>query len=356
MGESSGALLSADGRWLVFQSTAGNLVTNSSNRGILDIYFQDLHSGQVTLVSVNTNGTSGNARSYAPSLSADGHLVAFASEATDLTQGTTNILSRIDARDMKDGTTRLVSGGPNNAGANGLSTSPLVTPDGRYLFFESDASDLVPGDTNLNTDVFRVDLSSHETILVSDTGTNRLYHSWLPLPSDDGSRFVFRADSRSLSLSTVASSLIVRDLVTGSNVWINSLSPSFSSLSPSPVPAASADGRTVAFVILTNRLNGTVTTNAALYRVTLPNGSIEQIAPDLNTGFRMNRGAWAQLAISDDGLMVTFEAIDPLLPFGPEAVYQWNAPSGQLRIGVHQYRECRWTGRTPAVRTTARGQ
>ena len=108
------------------------------------------------LISVDSNDNQGSSNSSAPSISSDGGRVAFSSNSTDLITGsTTNGLSQIFVRDLNTNTTTLVSVASNSNEGNNVSSAPSISADGRYVTFESLASDLVTGDTNAVKDIFR---------------------------------------------------------------------------------------------------------------------------------------------------------------------------------------------------------
>ena len=125
-------------------------------------------------VSVSSTGAQGNDQSRDPAISSDGRYVAFSSDASNLVPGDTNATRDVFVRDRKLGTTRRVSVSSNETQGNSVSFGlPVITSDGRYVAFGSDASNLVPGDTNGSADVFvrdrklgttrRVSVSSSET-------------------------------------------------------------------------------------------------------------------------------------------------------------------------------------------------
>ena len=125
--------------------------------------------GTTTLVSINRFGTgSGNSDSFDPVLSADGRFVAFGSDASDLTANDdTNGLPDVFVRDLQMGTTTLVSSTGLNRSGNSVSNFPVISADGRFVAFTSSANDLTANDTNGNRDVFVRDLQMGTTTLVS---------------------------------------------------------------------------------------------------------------------------------------------------------------------------------------------
>ncbi len=146
--------ISADGRYVGFGSWANNLVPDDNN-GKSDMFVHDRQTGVTTLVSANTAGGVGNGNSGGQcSWSADGRYITFRSSATDLVSPDTNGQSAIFVRDMWTGQTRLVSVPNDGSQANGPSDHPAMSADGRYVVYQSPASNLVDGDTDNLQDVF----------------------------------------------------------------------------------------------------------------------------------------------------------------------------------------------------------
>src|SRR5437016_1857191 len=133
--------VSADGRFVIFVSSADNLVTNDSN-GAFDVFVRDRQLGKTVLVSVNASGTgSGNGASQAPTISSNGQFVVFESAANDLVPNDTNNAADVFLRDLAAGITTLISVSTNGASSGNLeSGAPIITPDGRFVLFASRAS------------------------------------------------------------------------------------------------------------------------------------------------------------------------------------------------------------------------
>ena len=138
--------ISADGRFVAFESEATNLVSGDTNN-FRDIFVHDRQTGQTTRVSVASDGTQSNQHSYNPSISADGRYVAFESEATNLVSGDTNNHRDIFVHDRQTGQTTRVSVASGGAQANDFSSNPSISADGRYVAFISVANNLVGGNT-----------------------------------------------------------------------------------------------------------------------------------------------------------------------------------------------------------------
>jgi Tol biopolymer transport system component len=158
--------LSADGRFVAFGSDATNLVPGDTN-GEADVFVHDRRTRKTERVSVGPGGGQGNGESFSPSLSADGRFVAFQSYATNLVPGDTNNTSDVFVRDRRTSTTERVSVGPGGVQADGTSFDTELSADGRFVAFASDASNLVSDDTNGMNDVFVHDRQTRKTERVS---------------------------------------------------------------------------------------------------------------------------------------------------------------------------------------------
>jgi WD40-like Beta Propeller Repeat len=138
--------ISADGRFVAFDSPAPNLVRRDTNRRP-DVFIHDLRTGE-TRLSVSSRGRQGNKKSFNPSISAAGHFVAFKSYATDLVRHDTNASRDVFVHGLRTGKTRRVSVSSRGRQGNKDSGTPSISADGRFVAFASDAPNLVPGDTN----------------------------------------------------------------------------------------------------------------------------------------------------------------------------------------------------------------
>src|SRR6059036_2743086 len=167
--DSSGSDISADGRFVLFLSSASNLSTNDDGGRFVDVFLRNRTNNTTTLVSVNLTGAGGgNGHSVSPVISTDGRYVAFESEAANLVANDTNGVSDVFVRNLQSGTTTLLSVNSSGTGAgNGASTSPAISADGRYVAFVSAASDLVDNDSNAAWDIFVRDLQAGTTALAS---------------------------------------------------------------------------------------------------------------------------------------------------------------------------------------------
>jgi hypothetical protein len=256
-------VISADGRFVAFVSDAHDLVATDAN-GMKDVFVRDLKRRTTTLVSVNKDGTDSGAGSsgsrYSVGISADGRFVAFDSEADDLVAKDTNGTSDMFVRDLKNGTTTLVSvnkkGTDSGAGSSGDYNTGKISADGRFVVFDSKADDLVAKDTNGRSDLFVRDLQNSTTSLVSvnKDGTDSGIHSAIGILfvdiSADGRYVVFNSESDDL-VDTDTNGMwdvFVRDLQNGTTTLVSvNKAGKDSGRGTSHRPKISADGRFVAF-------------------------------------------------------------------------------------------------------------
>jgi len=193
------ASLSSDGRFVAFASSATNLVPGDWN-GQFDVFVKDLATGVVTRVSVATGDVEGNGQSRTPRISADGRFVAFQSLASNLDPGDANGTWDVFVHDLATGTTVLASARPDGAAGNGASTRASLSADGRLVAFQSAADDLDDGDLNGRADAFVRDLQTGTTIRVSvdALGAEAPGEATSPVLAADGSAVAFASDAPTL--------------------------------------------------------------------------------------------------------------------------------------------------------------
>ncbi|MFF9774255.1 TolB family protein [Streptomyces sp. NPDC013978] len=182
--------ISANGRYVAFDSSATNLVAGDSN-GFSDIFVKDLRTGTIERVNVADDGTQADNESTTYSLSANGRYVAFSSYADNLAPGDTPDAQDVFVHDRLTGRTEvLVESGTTWA----QTYEPSISANGRYVAFTSSRSDLVPGDTNGRGDVFVRDRwkKTVERISVADDGSQTSGFSEGAAISADGTRIGFR--------------------------------------------------------------------------------------------------------------------------------------------------------------------
>ena len=165
-GISSHATTVGNGRYVGYSSTASNLVSNDTNN-VEDVFFLDRETGLTSRASVSSSGVQGNAASLKPALTADSRYVLFQSYASNMVAGDTNGKPDVFLRDRKTHTVSRVSVSSSGGQANGLSGYASFSPDGRYVLYYSFAGNLVPGDTNNASDIFLYEMATKRTERVS---------------------------------------------------------------------------------------------------------------------------------------------------------------------------------------------
>lgn len=277
--------ISANGQFVVFQSEANNLVPNDTNGDDQDIFVRDLRAGTTTRVSVNSRGEQtkpwnviASADSRTPSISGDGRFVTFESNAINLDSRDTGANNfDIFVHDRQTGQTRQVSVNSQGAVATGesaqetsfggfsktgWSTNAVISANGRYVVFQSGATNLVANDTNDRVDIFRHDLQTNETILISAglngslaNGGSSIGFSRNGAISSDGRYVVFQSLASNLVPNDTNNALdvFIRDVITGTTerISVNSSGQEASGGRPATVSGdgtVSDDGRFVAFL------------------------------------------------------------------------------------------------------------
>ncbi|HEX5649906.1 MAG TPA: hypothetical protein VFX69_09635, partial [Steroidobacteraceae bacterium] len=197
--ESLESAISADGRYVAFTSFASNLARNDTNARS-DVFLRDRQAGYTERVSVASDGREADGYSWQPSVSADGRFVAFYSTATNLVPDDHGDMQDVFVRDRQTRETRRISETADGTAANGYSVQPALSGNGRYVAFVSAADNLAPGDTNGLIDVFVKDLQTHsvERVSVSSSGTQGNGGSYEPALSADGRYVVFESFASNL--------------------------------------------------------------------------------------------------------------------------------------------------------------
>jgi hypothetical protein len=147
--------ISGNGDVVVFHSLASNLVSGDTNSQ-RDTFVRVLSSSTTERVSVSSSGAQANGPTGYATISYDGSLVVFHGTASNLVAGDTNGVQDVFLRNRATSTTTLVSLAHTGALANGLSGSGYISSDGKLVAFQSDATNLVPADTNSQRDIFLV--------------------------------------------------------------------------------------------------------------------------------------------------------------------------------------------------------
>jgi WD40-like Beta Propeller Repeat len=255
----SGLSISADGRYVVFNSNATNLVEGDTNRDS-DIFVHDLVTGETTRVSVASDGTQGNRGSYGSSISADGRYVAFDSFSSNLLVQDNNEIDNVFVHDRVSGETARVSISSDGMKGNSLSIWPSISADGHYVAFRSFASNLVEGDTNGVWDGFVHDRVTGETtrVSVASDGIQTNSDSDNAVISADGRYVTFTSSASNLVVGDTngVSDIFVHDMKTGQTQIVSIASDGLQGNGYSYWSSITVDGRYLAFASNATNLVG----------------------------------------------------------------------------------------------------
>ena len=251
--------ISADGRFIVFRSSTTNLVVGDSNNAS-DIFWLDADNGGLERVNLGPGNVQGlgGATTTLPSVSDDGNAIAFVSNQNNLVVGDSNAAQDIFVRDRATSTTTRVSVDSAGAQANGLSDFPVISANGRFVVFSSLASNLVAGDVGGFQDIFRHDRQTGQTIMVSQssTGSQGNNNSFISAISADGNRIAFSSSATNLvnDDSNARTDIFVRDVAQGTTTLVSVSSSGELGNGTCSVPSISADGQIVSFLSGANNL------------------------------------------------------------------------------------------------------
>jgi Tol biopolymer transport system component len=309
-GASENLAMSGDGRYVSLESQASNLIPGDTNSD-WDIFVHDRQTAETSRVSIDNGNREGNGGSRNPSISADGRFVAFESRSSNLVTGDTNDASDIFMRDRQTGETTRVSVASGGNQANNGSGWPSISADGRYVAFWSDASNLVPNDTNGKRDIFVHDCQTAETTRVSvDTtasqGNSDSYH---PAISADGRYITFSSESSNLVLVDANNrpDVFIHDRQTRETTMVSVGSAGNQGNDDSWWSSLSADGRFVAFHSQASNLVGGDGNNCRdVFVHDRHTGQTKRVSIS-NTGAEGN-GNSLYNAISADGQIVAFSS------------------------------------------------
>jgi Tol biopolymer transport system component len=304
--------ISGNGRYVVFSSSADNLVDDDTN-GAADVFLRDLQEGTTTRASINSSGEQGDALSVAGDISHDGQRIVFQSIASNFDSPEfTPQLDDIYLHDRPSGTTTRISVGRGGWQANSTALRPRISPDGGSVAFESNATNLVHADTN-GTEIFvyDVDAGTINRVCVNDSGAQGNNLCYYPDFSHDGRFITFwsPADNLVPNDTNNEADIFVRDQVSGTTTRVSvdstgaQAEPAWYTTSS---PSISADGRFVAF-----------TSSATLEDADLFNGWNDVYVHDRETGNTtlvsenhetLGFGHSRQPDISADGLYIAFHS------------------------------------------------
>ena len=311
--------VSSDGRFVAFDSNATDLSFFDLDDDP-DVYVRDLQTGSSTLVSRASDGATGSGPSSHPSISADGRFVAFQSNAV-LDPIDTDLDADVYVRDLVAQTTRLVSRGtgPAAVGASGDTGAPAISGNGRYVAYQTVAG-MQPGEGDGEYDIYVYDLQEQVVRFVSratgEQGANLSGHSWGPSISYDGRVIAFSsqsnfdpADSDADIRAEASEDVYVRDMQTLATTLVSRTTGANTPAgnNRSTEPAISSSGRYVAFTSSADLVPPDATGEADIYVRDIHANSTTLVSRATN-GAKANRlSAWP--SISASGRYVAFSSM-----------------------------------------------
>jgi hypothetical protein len=226
--------ITPDGRYVVFESAASDIAPPDAN-STWDLLVRDVETGTTTRASVALGGGDPDGASFSGSISANGRFVAFESGASNLVKNDTNGKIDVFVRDLVNHTTKRISVGLGGSEANGDSQTPVISDDGRWVAFESDASNLVTTDFNGTGDVFLADRTTGAITLVSAAGdVSANSNSYWPDVTAHADLVVF---------GSYASNLVANDTNNAPDIFVWSRATGTTSLVSVNVANGSANGK-----------------------------------------------------------------------------------------------------------------
>lgn len=319
LGESVLLHVSDDARYVTFESTANNLVPGDGNGVVIDLFRRDRSTGEVERINAPPGGGDPNGSAFGPyGISADGRFVAFDSAATNLVAAPdSNAAPDVFVRDAELDSTERISQLPDGTIGNGLSWRAHISPDGRYVIFASRATNFAPGDTNGEPDIFVHDrLTKIKTrISVDSNGVLGNHASSDPWISEGGVVAVFTSSSSNLVPNDTngAPDVFVHHLPTGVTTRVSVSSAGAQGNDGSDSGPISRDGRYVLFESsASNLVPGDTNGVVDVFRRDRLTGETVRASVDTN-GAQAPAGAslgW----LSADGRFAAFTSASPLSP------------------------------------------
>jgi len=304
-------------------------------------------AGKTELISNGYTGVAGNGNSIFPIISANGRYIAFASTSSNLVAGDTNNRQDMFVYDRDTGQIQRVSVASNGAEANGdTSFNVTISADGRYVAFESAASNLVAGDTNGQIDAFVHDrlTGTTERVSVGSNGAQANRASSYPSISADG-RYVAFFSSASLAGNPFGTtSVLVRDRLLGTTEWV---SQPLSGTGFSHSPSISADGRYVAFIGQGEYLPGSSTKGTQLYVVDRQTGSYRVASVSDSGVYSNNSSSLSTPVISADGTYVLFMSRATNLTSHPVSSLRYSVYVRDMQMGKTEIINASLNGASP---------
>lgn len=325
---SSFANVSSDGRYVVFLSADSTFVAGDTNSTV-DIFRKDTTTGVTELVSANALGVISNNYSENPVISDDGRYVAFASYGDNLVAGDTNLNQDIFRKDMQTGAIIRVSTSSAGVEANDYneftySPSSAMSSDGRYIVWDSGATNLVAGDTNAAYDVFLKDTQTGTTEIISSNSSGTIGNAGSDTAnmSSDGRYVVFRSASTNLVAGDTNGQpdVFMKDRQTGATTIISTDSAGVQANNSSTYASVDQTGNLVVFVSsATNLVASDTNASRDVFVKNISTGVLTRVSTSA-LGVQSINGAGTDSFISRDGKYVVFQSYSSNLTANPTFV------------------------------------
>lgn len=292
--------ISGDGRYLVFASEASDLVVSDTNN-VSDIFLLDRVERSLERISLSPTGAETNGHSFDPVISEDGHYVAFTSYADNIDAFDLNEVSDVFRYRLQTGTVERVSQGVNGTESNGPSSGrPAISANGRFVAFTSEATNIVPNDTNAWSDVFLFDTESGQTEKISE-GEGR---GSQPALSSDGRMVVFTYEAQGLAerlFGLTAPRVFLHDRQSATT---SQVSQAHIRGGEAHSPAISGDGLYIAFLSDADFALGPRPEYDEVYLLNNTTDELERITQGSNN--TAANGASSSVSLSRDGRYIAF--------------------------------------------------
>jgi uncharacterized repeat protein (TIGR01451 family) len=317
--------ISGDGRFVAFVSEADNLVSGDRN-GNADVFVRDRLLGTTERVTVNSAGEEADIGGTGPAISADGRFVAFQSQAQNLVPGGNPFLfvDQIYVHDRETGTTEIISVNDAGQAGNSLNVQADISADGRFVVFSSFADNLVPEPQSSNLQVYLRDRATGtiELITKNAAGEPGDGSSVDPSVSLDGGFIAFQTNSGNLiGDGNNESHILVKDRQTSTFERVSATSTGEPADLLSEHPDITPDGRFVTFFSLaTNLVPGDTNNSRDIFVRDRQTGAVVRVSVSTAGAEGNSESEWP--TISDDGLVVGFESSsDNLVPNAPGGIF-----------------------------------
>ncbi|OGL31889.1 hypothetical protein A3F64_00595, partial [Candidatus Saccharibacteria bacterium RIFCSPHIGHO2_12_FULL_42_8] len=302
--------ISGDGRYIAYASDADNLVTSDTNI-MTDMFLYDTVNETTSRISVDSGGVEADGSSGGASVSSDGRYITYHSDATNLVAGDTNVTTDVFLYDTDTQTTSRISVDSGGTESTGYSYSPAISGDGQYITYSSDSTDLVIGDTNGFSDIFLYNVATQTTTRISmDTGGNESNNgSAYSNISSNGRYIVYQSEASDLIFgdSNLAQDIFLYDTLAQTTTLISKDSNGVISGNYSSDAVISGDGKYIVYQSIgENLVNNDTNANFDIYAFEIDSGKTFRVSVDSNKN--QGNGGSSLPTISGDGKYIAYSS------------------------------------------------